>query len=157
MNDTQQLPAYKEMASEILSDAHAIHCAAEVGMPCDCRVPGAIAAMRAENERLQRELADARADLEHREKYWEQFDHYPKGADDEPSAVPSGDGFESALITIWENLSTIRPDDFKQPDGEAETQVCRAYCAAENALLEVGRLRREGHSVELVPTKGESQ
>src|SRR5690606_33839272 len=67
-------------------------------------------------------------------------------ADDEPSAVPSGDGFESALITIWENLSTIRPDDFKQPDGEAETQVNRAYCAAENALLEVGRLRREGHS-----------
>jgi len=55
MSDTQQLPAYKEMASEILSDAHAIHCAAEVGMPCDCRVPGAIAAMRAEIERLRRE------------------------------------------------------------------------------------------------------
>jgi hypothetical protein len=56
-------PASKEMISEILSDAHAIHCAAEVGMPCDCRVPGAIAAMCAENERLQRELAEARADL----------------------------------------------------------------------------------------------
>lgn len=64
---------------------------------------------------------------------------------------------KSALITVWENLSTIRPNDFKQPDGEAETQVNRAYCAAENALLEVGRLRRAGHSVELVPTKGESQ
>src|SRR5690606_10561179 len=46
---------------------------------------------------------------------------------------------KSALITVWENLSTIRPNDFKQPDGEAETQVNRAYCAAENALLEVGR------------------
>jgi hypothetical protein len=55
MSDTQQLPPYKEMVSEILSDAHAIHCAAEVGMPCDCRVPGAIAAMRAEIERLRRE------------------------------------------------------------------------------------------------------
>jgi hypothetical protein len=33
----------KEQLAEILSDAHAIHCAAEVGMPCDCRVPDAIA------------------------------------------------------------------------------------------------------------------
>lgn len=55
----------KEQLAEILSDAHAIYCAAEVGMPCDCRVPAAIAelldtirALLAERDALRAERDD---------------------------------------------------------------------------------------------------
>lgn len=32
-------------SNDLLADAHAIHCAAEVGMPCDCSVPARISAI----------------------------------------------------------------------------------------------------------------
>lgn len=50
------------------------------------------------------------------------------------SAVSREKEYESALIEVWTNLRELRPVDFKEPDGEAETRAERAYYAAENEI-----------------------
>lgn len=65
--------------------------------------------------------------------------------------------YESALIEVWKNLRELRPVDFKEPDGEAETRAERAYYAAENALHNAGRLRRDNDwTLRLADNTGEA-